>query len=262
MSTPQYTTQLQAGLGMVPETGVLLDLWCEGMGVRALENAALQSGRFPNVSARRLHNIVGECFGPRYLSPPTVANTLKIVRPSLSTAEFLQLLYLYTCRAVPILFDFVGSVYWPAFAAGKNHLSTDDASDFVQTAIADGRTTKAWSDSVRRRVSGYLTGCCADFGLLESGKLSERAILPFRIESRLFVYLAYDLHLSGLSDASVLEHSDWQLFGLEEQDVLEEMKRQSPKGLWLVQSAGALARITWLLRSREELIDGFVKGQV
>ena len=62
-----YTTQLGAGLGLIAETQALLELWHADMDVTALYQAALQSGRFPTVSARRLRNIVVECFAPRYL---------------------------------------------------------------------------------------------------------------------------------------------------------------------------------------------------
>ena len=62
-----YTTQLQAGLGLIPETRLLLSLWKPGMSSPALYQAVLKSGEFPNVSARRLRNIVRECFAPRYL---------------------------------------------------------------------------------------------------------------------------------------------------------------------------------------------------
>jgi hypothetical protein len=62
-----YTTQLQAGLGLVNETKTLLDLWAPGMSATQLHQVALESGRSPNVTARRLRNIVVECFAPRYL---------------------------------------------------------------------------------------------------------------------------------------------------------------------------------------------------
>ena len=60
-----YTTQLQAGLGMILETQILLNLWSPGLDAIQLQKLALESGELPNVSARRLRNIVGECFVPR-----------------------------------------------------------------------------------------------------------------------------------------------------------------------------------------------------
>ena len=57
MRSPAYTTQLGAGLGMIDETRLLLDLWQEGMRGEDLYQAALTSGRFPTLAARRLHDL-------------------------------------------------------------------------------------------------------------------------------------------------------------------------------------------------------------
>ena len=53
-----YTTQLQAGLGLVTETRQLLELFETGVTVSELTEKALESGRFPLVTARRLRNVV------------------------------------------------------------------------------------------------------------------------------------------------------------------------------------------------------------
>ena len=42
-----YTTKLQAGLGLVPETKLLLQLWEPSMSVPVLYQQALESGQFP-----------------------------------------------------------------------------------------------------------------------------------------------------------------------------------------------------------------------
>lgn len=46
-----YTTQLQAGLGLVNETKTLLELWSPGISANQLHQVALESGRFPTVTA-------------------------------------------------------------------------------------------------------------------------------------------------------------------------------------------------------------------
>lgn len=71
-----YTTQLGAGLGLVDETKLLLCLYESGMTTNELYTIALNSGLFPMVSARRLRNIIAECFSPRYIKSG-VADTLK-----------------------------------------------------------------------------------------------------------------------------------------------------------------------------------------
>lgn len=105
---PPYTTQLQAGLGLVSETRTLLELWSPGMSPNQLQQLALESGRFPTVTACRLRNIVLECFAPRYLATGgTPAIHLKRLSSALSTTELTQFMLIFTSRAHPILGDLV-----------------------------------------------------------------------------------------------------------------------------------------------------------
>ncbi|TCU21808.1 putative inner membrane protein DUF1819 [Rhizobium azibense] len=256
MAGAPYTTQLQAGLGLVSETKALLDLWTPGMGAGRLQEVARESGRFPTVTARRLRNIVAECFAPRYLvGGAAPAAHLKKLAASIPAADLLQLMLVFTCRANPILGGFIREVYWPRYAGGYTEISNDDAKMFVERAIDDGRTSKRWSETTVRRVSGYLTGCCADYGLLEKGLRSTRRILPYRVAPTAAGYLAYELHLAGLGDNAVLAHEDWQLFGMGREDVLDELKRLSLKGLLIVQAAGDVVRIGWKYQTMEALCD-------
>ena len=255
-----YTTQLQAGLGMIEETRILLDLWDPGMHVSALHRAALGSGRFPGMSARRLRNLVAECFAPRYLvDGARPAMQLKTLLPVLRPREFEKLLFLHSCRANLILADFVREIYWPLYSAGREAISTLQAQEFVRRASQDGRTSTPWAESSVRRVGSYLTGISADFGLLENQRKRERKILPFRIDPRVVVVLAYDLQFAGLGDNRVIAHGDWQLFGLSREDVVEQLKQLAPRGFFIVQTAGETTRISWALKDMEELRDALAE---
>lgn len=251
-----YTTQLQAGLGLISETKTLLELWAPAMTVNELFQISLDSGRFPNVTARRIRNVVAECFAPRYLvvtNEVVVAQYLKQLMAKISSTELVQLMFLYTCRANQILGDFVRQIYWVRYSAGYAQIANDDARIFVEQGIDDGKTIKRWSETTVRRVSAYLTGCCSDYGLLERGQRSVRSITPFRITSSVVAYLAYELHFSGIGDNAILLHEDWQLFGLTREDVLDELKRLSLKGLLIVQAAGDVIRISWTQPNMETL---------
>lgn len=241
-----YTTQLQAGLGLVNETKTLFDLWSPGLSAVQLHQVALKSGRFPTVTARRLRNIVVECFAPRYLvAGGAPAAHLKRLSRVLSTGELTQLMLVFTCRANPILGDFVRQVYWARYAGGYTEVTNADARAFVERGIDDGKTSKRWSETTVRRVSTYLTGCCADYGMLERGSRSSRRIIPLRISRSVAAYLAYELHFAGVGDNALSTHEDWQLFGLAREDVLQEVKRLSLQGLLIIQAAGEVTRISW-----------------
>ena len=249
-----YTTQLQAGLGLIDETKELLDIWEPGMTAAQLHQAALESGRFPNVTARRLRNIVAECFGPRLLADDGApASHLKKLAVGITQGELQQFLLLFTSRANEILGDFIRQVYWERYAGGYAEVTNEDARAFVMRAVDRGKTIKRWSETTVRRVSAYLTGCCADYGLLENGQKSVRRIIPFRISPKVAAYLAYDLHFAGLGDNAVITHKDWGLFGLGREDALDEMKRLSLKGLFIVQAAGDVIRISWKYQDMETL---------
>ncbi|MFM8323190.1 MAG: BrxA family protein [Chloroflexota bacterium] len=261
MTNEAYTTQLQAGLGLIDETNKLLDLWAPGMSPTELKLKALDSGVFPQLTFRRMRNIVIESFKPRYLSGEGApAARLKRLKDKLNNRGYTQLLFLYTCRANLVLADFVRSVYWTAYSTGRDTVSNDEARQFVRRANEDGKTFQPWSDGTITRVARYLTNCCSDFGLLEAGEKSVRRILPYPIDGSTTVFLAYDLHFAGRGDNSLLSHPDWGLFGLEREDVLDECKRLALQGWWIVQSAGEATRISWNYASMEAVIDALSQG--
>lgn len=254
MSDPVYTTKLQAGLGLIPETKMLLHLWEPGMDTRALLDRARASGDFPTMTARRLRNIVSEGFAPRYLvEDGKPASELKAVNGKLTDTDRKQLYALFTCRANSVLADFIRDIYWPQYAAGATSLSKKDALTFIEDAVAHGKTTTRWSDSTKTRVSSYLLGACADFGFLGPIASGGRKIETFRPTSVVTSFLAHDLHFRGLSDSAVLGHKDWLLFGLGPDDALAELKQIALRGEVIVQSAAGLVQISWKHKSMKEL---------
>lgn len=261
MKQKQYTSQLGTGLGMIEETNVLLNVWSPGMTSSQLFDEALSLGSLPGISARRLRNLINGCFAPRLLADKgKPAEYLKFLWSNLSSREIEQLLFIYTCRANQILEDFVLEVYWPAYAAGHDSISNNEAQDFVIKAVQAGLTASPWSEKTIKNVAGYLTGTCAEFGMLERGQKISRRIIPFRAEPKAVIALAYDLHFSGLGDNSVVAHTDWALWGMDRSDVLAELKRLSLKGVFIVQSAGEIIRIGWQCKNPEELADVISQG--
>jgi hypothetical protein len=87
------------------------------------------------MSARRLRNVVIEAFATRYLREDgQPARILKAMSGRIPVAELRQLLFLYACRANPILADFVRNVYWDRYAAGGKAVTKEEAQSFVPNA--------------------------------------------------------------------------------------------------------------------------------
>ena len=257
-----YTTQLQAGLGMVTETLDLLRLWEPGLIPAHLADRAVETGLFSRATARRARNLVVEMFAPRYLvDGGVVASRLKtLMDRRFSQEAMVQLFFLQTARAQQVFGDFVTEAYWPKYMTGATTLARSDAENFIHRALDSGRMQKRWSESTIRRVSGYLLGCCIDFGLLAAGRSNERAVKRFSIRADVALYLIYDLHFKGLSDMALVNHYDWRLFGLEFQEDIRLMKTISYDGHLLIQSTADLVQISWKYRTMEECLDVLTQG--
>ena len=71
------------------------------MNAPMLYDVALSSGVFPGVTARRLRNVVVECFAPRYLvDSGAPARHLQMLLDRLPMPQIAELMFLFTARAV------------------------------------------------------------------------------------------------------------------------------------------------------------------
>jgi hypothetical protein len=202
-----------------------------------------------------------EMFAPRFLAEggrPAV-NLKRLVESKIPLEDLTQLFFLYTARTQSILASFVVEVYWPRYGGGATHLGRLDAENFVRQALDEGRMRRNWSESTIRRVSGYLLGCCTDFGLLSEAGKSERAIKRFSLRPRVALYLAHDLHFSGLTDFAITRHADWRLFGFEADEVVRQIKGLAQDGHLIVQATADLVHIAWKYRSMEDCINAIVE---
>lgn len=256
-----YTTQLQAGQGLVDETRTLLAIWEPGMTTSQLHHAALTSGRFPNMTARRVRNVVAECFAPRYLvDDAQPARTLKVLDQSLSLPELKLLFLLFTCRANEILGDFVTEVYWRRYAGGYSAITKEDAERFVIRALDARKMVKRWSDSTIRRVSAYILGTLGDYGLLSRASAGTRRLQAVHVTPVVVAYVAHDLHFAGVSDSALPSSKEWSWLGIEPAEVIENLKQIALRGWIIIQTSADLTHISWRFKSMEEFCDAIANG--
>ena len=58
---------------------------------------------------------------------------------------------------------------------------------------------------------------------------------------------------------TIVQHTDWQLFGLEPQEVVNQLKNLASDGHLYVQSSGELIQVSWKYRTMEECLHALVK---
>lgn len=244
---PFYTTQFQAGLGMVSECTAILRLYEAGFTTGQLERKVLESGIFSSCTARRVRNLVAEMFAPRFCRPDgAIAGRLKNLIEHGALPETLRLIYLlHTARAQRVLHDFITQVYWPRQRQGGGFLVRSQAQQFLEEAASNGRMRKAWSTATIRTIASYLLGACGDFGLLGAGR-AQRPFQHFRLNTQAALYLAQDLHFAGVGDTSLACHPDWALYGLDHPDlVVGVLQDLGTCGHMLVQAGAGLVQIGW-----------------
>jgi hypothetical protein len=263
-SSQKYTTALCKGQGMIPETLTLLKEWAPGMAAPDLYKIVLECGLIPKATAGRVKDIVSRVFGPRYLSGDAEpAKYLKrLLEAGYGADELSQLLLLYCARTYPELRDFITEIYWPRYAAGAGFLYRQDSDVFFRNAYESGKLPNKWTDESRTKIARYLLAALTDFKLIGPAVKDHRQILSFGIQEFTTLYLVHELHFSGVGDQGLMTHPDWQIFGLESYDVLEEMRAVASRGRFVVQHSGQILRIAWGFKTMEEFLDAATKREL
>jgi hypothetical protein len=262
MNKREYTAALAKGHGIIEETLALLEIWESGMSTQNLAETAIREGVLRRATAKRAKDLVARVFAPRYLvDDGRPAKQLKmLINEGANLGSMEQLFFVYTARANVVFHDFVREVYWSKYTAGSTEIATEDARRFLENAYTMGRLPKRWSDAMTSRIARGLYGCLADFKLCENARRSNRKILRFNISSLTSLYLAHELHFSFYSDNGILDHADWQLFGLEKLEVVRELQRVS-NDHFILQFSGELLRISWKYQSMEEAIRAIARSE-
>jgi len=253
----QYTTAISKGAGMIEETRRLLEHWSPSESLNAFARRVQDEGLLGNATAYRTRDVVKRVFAPRYLRPTDKPARIlqRVLSSGLPGRVFTELLFAFTARQDPLVYDFTVREYWPAARRGRSIMGTDSLLSFLSEAHYDGRLENQWSESVSIRIARCVIGLLRDVGFLREVTRSRREIADYRMSDEGAALLARELHESGVTDSSLCAHSDWGLFGMTESEVLEKMDGLSEHRGVIVQRSGSVIHFTWTVNSIEELID-------
>jgi hypothetical protein len=255
-STP-YTIAICKGSALLEETRALLRAWNPGEPLEGFAARVLGQDLLGKTTAYRVRDIVRRVFARRYLQPDHhPARNLKRLLESLASGPwFSDLCFLYAARADRLLYDVVTEFYLPAMDEGRLTVLPGAIVEFIQEAQQKGRMPSPWSKPVQIKVARGLLKALTDFGLLREVARGRRETVIYHPTDLALVYLAHDLHASGLTDAALLDHADWELYGIRPSHRFEVLNRLGGDGWWIAQGAGSVVRITWKYDTLEEAVD-------
>ncbi len=247
-----YNSNLLKGTGLIQETLVLIEEYETGETLNHFQKRVLETGILSKSTDNRTIDVVRNVFGGRFLNQklnvPYYLKTLREKHVSMDVIS--QLILLYTCRANPILTDFIYEVYFRLTRDGKASVTAEDPKKFIKLAISSGKIPKPWSTSTINKVSEHINACLIDFGLVDKSK----RILPFRAYDLTVNYILHELHFQGLSDEEILHHKDWQIFNLGSASLASIAQRISFKGAFIFQYSGEILKIGWNYKTMDEFI--------
>lgn len=258
----RYSIGICKGAGLIADTRMLADRWRPGETAADFIHRAMKDGFLGRYTEYRARDILRRVFARRYMVPDSrpVALLKTILTHRLPARTFTEAVFLYSCRADPLIRDFAVNVLWPAELRGRSYLSVEDTLAFLADAAAAGHIPTPWSLPVQKKIGRGLLGMLRDVGLVrETTRTGPREIVPYEMSDEGIAILARELHEQGLTDSSVCEHPDWQLWGMDRGGVLERMHRLGDSRALVVQHAGSVVRMTWKVSSMEELVHALAR---
>lgn len=252
-----YTIRVSKGAALITETRLLLQEWKSGEDINAFAERVLALDLLGKATARRVRDIVQRCFAPRYLAPPGCpARFLKrLLENHICGDWFRDLCLIYTARADRLVRDAVSEFLAKAREEGRLAVTVESAISFLVEAERNGKMPAPWAAETKRKIALGLLKMLVEFGLLSYDTRAAKEIRVFNPHLLAVAYLAFEMHFSGITDASIPVNSDWFLWQLNRESVCERLDELSRYGLWVFQAAGSVVRITWNVSSMEEAVD-------
>jgi hypothetical protein len=257
MEIRKYTTAISKGAAMIEETRRLLEYWEPGEDADAFAKRVQEQGLVGSATAYRTKDILRRVFAPRLLRPTDNPARLlkKITLSRLPARTFNELLFVYIARFDPLVYDYTTQEYWPSVRRGKKVAETDSFLSFLSGAMIDGRLDSQWSDKVSVRIARCVLALYRDIGFLKEAKRGRKEVADFRATDEGVALLARELNESGVTDSSIHQHPDWGLWGMSGPGVLERLDGIGEHRGLILQRAGSVVHLTWVVKSMEELID-------
>ncbi|CAG0947528.1 hypothetical protein ANRL1_04231 [Anaerolineae bacterium] len=258
-TTRHYTLNLAKGAAVLDEMRTLLLNWMPGEDINDYLTRVLASDLLGKRTAKRTRDLVVLVFYPRYIAnDDRRARRLQYLLERGGERDlFREISFVYAAHADDLLRDFTIEKFRQSAQVGM--IQPDAVLAFLAQAVERQHLKRAWSRQVQTKYARSMLGALRDFGLIREERRGRREVVNYRMTDAGVIYLAHELHISGLSDVQVVESLDWALFGMDRTRVLERLEELGASAGMLVQRAGSVVRITWSYPTMEAMIDAIIR---
>lgn len=247
-----YNIDLCKGTGMFQETLLLLEKYKPETSKDLFIKDVFNSNILVKSSEKRIKDIINNVFYKRFVINDKYLPVylLQLHRYNVGLDQLIQIMLIYIAKSNRIFFDFVTNIYWSKCREISN-VNANDAMQFINEAIKDGRIALPWSDGTKKRVASYIIATLIDIKFLDK----KNNCIPVFLSDKTANFIAHDLHFNGYSDEAIANAEEWGLFGYNRYDVTRHLARLASQGHFIFQNAGDLIKITWNYKNMKELID-------
>ena len=173
----KYTYGLAKGCALVEETLALLSIYESDMDIESLVNYVHEKNFLSKCTAQRTEDIVKLVFFPRFMKQNArTPYWLRTIREKgLMLPQFKQLLFLYCARDNAVVYDYVINNLNTLRKNRTLKIPKNDILFFIDRIVENGQAE--WSESVRKRNSGYIKSVLMDFDMVNG----RNDILPYDV---------------------------------------------------------------------------------
>jgi hypothetical protein len=245
-----YSSRILKAGALLDETKMLLSVWDEFSST--VDNIArFRQENILGKASRSRSNDILRAFYQRYLVDERVMRSLILLIKGKCPANSINhILYFHTAMSDSLIHDFVADFVSSKYRRGLQSISVNETSEWIKKKISAGKTVRLWSDNTIQRSSRGLMSALRDFGVLKG--LRDKQIAAIYVPVEAFCYIAFYLHLLGLSGKSLLESPEWRLFLLEAHDVERLFIDAHQVHLLEYRAAGSAIRIDFPVATMEE----------
>lgn len=256
-SVPRYSTGLSSKGALLEETLVVLRKIDEGQETAQVKTLVVEQDLLGKMT-KSTRETVWKRIHTRYLSNADQARQIArmVIHAPDRQTEKLVLFYEFS-RSTPLLRDVTVRCVYPRYAAGYTGIDKSTIQEHFDRISETHPELTEWSPQTRDKVVSNILTILRDFGLLQGTQRKQFTRLYVPLPA--FVYVLYRLATSGVTaPRQLIEAEDWQLFFLQQEDVVALLDEATAAGHCRFSHRGDIYTLDLPYPSMEACIEALV----